>query len=125
MRYVLTPAIILLLASTALGQEKQTPNPKTDIVVEQQIELPILHRSPPQIGLRRALKFAESKMKQQKINVSQYYLVEAKYTLINFEGKSLPCWRLLWVQEDNQQSVGYELEAYVFMNGRVWLPPVM
>ena len=127
MRSILIPTIIIILflASPAFGQEKQTPNQKTGIVIEQQVELPVFRQYPPKISLRRALRLAESQMRKQKIVASQYYLVEAKYTFAEFEGKSVPCWRLLWIQENNQRSVGYDIEAYVFMNCRVWLPPVM
>ena len=126
MRNILTVAIIIFLSSVAFGQEKQTPNPHTGVILEQRIDdLPALRRSPPKISLQRALKLAASYMKKQKIAASQYYLVEAKYTSVEIESNSVPCWRFLWIQGNSQRSVGHDIEAYVFMEGRVWLPPVM
>ncbi|MDT4968865.1 MAG: hypothetical protein QOJ64_3602 [Acidobacteriota bacterium] len=125
MRNVFRLAIILSLVSSAIGQEGQTRNPKTGVVNGQQVELPVIRRLPPKIGLRRAMSLAASQMKKQKLIVPRYYLVEAKYTTLSFEGKSVPCWSLLWIREDNQLAVGHDIEVYVFMDGKVWLPPVM
>lgn len=115
----------LFLAALAFGQERQTTNPNTSVLVEQQVESPIFRRSPPKIRLPRALRLAESQMKRRNIVASRLYLAEAKYTLVNFEGHSFPCWRLLWIQEGNQRSDGRDVEVYVFMDGKVSFSPVI
>lgn len=125
MRNILMLTVTLFLASPAFGQEKQNTNPDTGVEIEQQVELPVFRRSPPKISLPRALRLAASRMKKQNGISSRYYLAEAKYTLVNFEGNSFPCWRLLWIQADNQGSDEHDIWAYVFMDGRVSFSPVM
>ena len=126
MKNILTVAVIMFLSSVAVGQEKQNPTSNSGVITEQRVvNLPVFRRPRPTISLQRALKLAESEMKKQDLTASQYYLVEAKYTSLEIESNSVPCWRFLWVAGNSQRSAGHDIEAYVFMSGRVWLPPMM
>jgi hypothetical protein len=129
MRSILTPVILLVLGVTSFGQERQSP--KTDTHGKSspqtiaQLPTPSSANRPPTITLLRALKLAESHVKKQKVDMSKHYLVEAKYTFIELEGRRVSCWRIRWQEEGSANLIGYDLESYVFMTGRVWLPPIM
>lgn len=107
--------MVLALAILALTQA-QIQNQKTTLV-----EIPVRPASPPNLSLRRALTLAQLQTKKRRIPIHKYYLSEAKYTLLNFEGHSFACWRLLWTRIDDV--VSPQLEAYVFMNGKVRFSP--
>lgn len=129
MRSILITVILLLLDVTSFGQERQSPTTDTRGKSSPQTiaELPRVSSAslPPAITLLRALKMAESYAKKQKVDMSKHYLVEAKYTFVELEGRQVSCWRIRWQEKGSSNLIGYDLEIYVFMNGRVWLPPIM
>src|SRR5256885_13218469 len=87
------------------------------IVTSKQIEnLPVM-RSKPRITLQRALKIAESYVKHEKLNLSSYFLLEAR--MIEYGDKNNAKevrWFFRWANENG--SAGNDLEITVSMDGK-------
>jgi hypothetical protein len=140
MRILLAVFMLSLASSVTLGQE-QKPKPEaqrqpiiqsesSDIrsVVPIEIDDLPLSRRPlpvPEIGLQRALKFAESYLKKQGANLLRLHLIEAKFVFVGDEKNPAPSWHFLWRRKGSTNFLGYDAELWVFMNGSVWNPPSM
>jgi hypothetical protein len=91
------------LHTISLAQTNQQPEPKPEASVTQHriVDLPLTKRNfRPKLTLQRALKLAESYAAKEKINLSRYYLYQAKYTLYGSNGNQEPCWFFWWINED-------------------------
>ena len=137
MKKILILAAVLFLTTPCFAQD-QTPKPdapKTSAIPSQPteakqtevtVEVPpfsSLPRRPlPKITLQRALKFAESYLKEQKVKLSQVYLVEAKYDVLGSGNDEMHWWIFRW---ENKNRQGNDTELYVSMKGIVWNPPSM
>ena len=123
---IITVFFNTLVFGQAAQEPAPTPRPKEQSSTNVQIaELPLLKQTfRPKITLQEALKIAESYLKKKKINVSSYYLLEAKIIRPeNESGDKEPLWHFLWAHEDG--GIGNEIVAHVRMNGKVIVRPSM
>jgi len=123
MRIILMILMIVFQITLAFGQESQTSkssqNSQPSPVTERRIlELPRPQRKQPKITLQQALKIAESYIKKEKIDISSYYLFEAKWTLYGTDVKE-PRWYFWWVNVDG--ALGNYVQITVSMDGKVQL----
>jgi hypothetical protein len=94
------------------------------IVTSKQIEnLPIM-RVKPRITLQRALKIADSYAKKEKINLSPYFLLEARMIQYGGENSAKEVrWYFHWANDSG--STGNDLEITVSMGGKAARLPSM
>jgi hypothetical protein len=93
-------------------------------VTSRQIEkFPVMRRK-PRITLRRALKIAETYAKREKINLSPYFLLEARMIQYGGENNAQEIrWFFRWVNENG--TTGNDLEITVSMTGKASRLPSM
>ena len=107
----------ILLAQTS-QQPKPEPMPGQSITPKQIVELPLptrgLHR--PSLTLQQALKIADSYIVKQKIDISHYYLYEAKHILYGSKEHQEPSWFFWWVNENDM--IGDYVEIVVSIKTR-------
>ncbi len=108
MKCVLTAFMILLLSTSTVAQTYQQlrlepTSQETSITKPQVSQLPVTKRSyRPKLTMQRALKLAEGYIKRQKIDVSRYYLYEAKHILYGRKDNPDPSWSFSWVSENGE-----------------------
>jgi hypothetical protein len=81
---------------------KQHPKPKQEASVAQQRVVDLHLPKPsfkPKLTLQRALQLAERFIAKEKIDLSPYYLYQAKYILYGSKDNQEPCWFFWWVNE--------------------------
>ena len=103
MKKVLAMMFVMSVNTISFAQTPQQPEPKPEASVTQErvVDLPLAKRNfRPKLTLQRALKLAESYTAKEKINLSQYYLYQAKYILYGDKDNQEPCWFFWWVNED-------------------------
>jgi hypothetical protein len=103
MKTVLTIFFVTSVSTLSLAQTTQSPEPKPEASVTQQriVDLPLMKRSfRPKLTLQRALELAESYVAREKVDLSRYYLYQAKYILYGSKDKQEPGWYFWWVNED-------------------------
>lgn len=102
MKDVLTVLFIMMSLSTiSLAQTNQQPKPEKSAMQQQIVDLPLPKRSfRPKLTLQRALKLAENYIEKEKIDISPFYLYEAKYILYGSKTSQEPCWFFWWVSEN-------------------------
>lgn len=103
MKNTLTILLITSLSITSLARTtRQTkPEPQKSVAQQQIVNLPLPKRGfRPRLTLQRALKLAESYIEKEKIDISPYYLYEARYISYGSKEKLEPCWFLWWVNEN-------------------------
>lgn len=111
-------SIVTLLSSAASAQPNQSyeRTRQDPIVTSEQIEkLPVV-RTRPRITLRHALKVAESYSKRKKINLSSYFLFEARMIQPSDEQGREHQWYFRWVSQ--VASTSPNIEIIVSMHGR-------
>jgi hypothetical protein len=92
----------------------QQPEPKPEALFTQQrvVDLPLPKPSfRPKLTLQRALQLAESYIAKEKIDLSSYYLYQAKYILYGNNDNQEPCWFFWWVNESG--ALGNYIEIIV------------
>lgn len=90
--------------------QKQRSETQNQVVL-----LPIGKRKfKPKISLQRALKLAESYIEKEKIDISSFYLYQAKYILYGSKENQKPAWHLWWVNEDG--ALGNYVEILVLID---------
>jgi hypothetical protein len=111
--------IATLLSSAASAQPNQSyerTRRQDPIVTSEQIEkLPVL-RTRPRITLQHALKIAESYSKRKRINLSFYFLLEAKMIQHTDHKDREFQWYFRWVNQ--RASIPPNVEITVSMQGR-------
>src|SRR5258708_31971969 len=102
----------ILLAQTS-QQPKPEPTPAPAITPKQIVDLPLPKRSSyrPSLTLQNALKIADGYIVKQKIDISRYYLYEAKYILYGDKDNKDPSWYFWWTHEDG--TLGHYVELVV------------
>ena len=103
MKFILTVVFVMSLSTISLAQINQQPEPKHEASVTQQraVELLLQKRSfKPKLTLQRALRLAESYIAKEKIDLSPYYLYQAKYISYGSTDTQEACWYFWWVNED-------------------------
>lgn len=117
--------LVALLLSTVinpilLAQTRQQPKPEATPVQNvypiQVLELP--NRAPykPHLTLQDALKIAGRYIVKERIDISKYYLLEAKYILYGTKDNQDPSWYFWWVNEDGAS--GHYVELVVSIKSR-------
>jgi hypothetical protein len=91
----------ILLAQTS-QQPRPEPTPAPSITPKQIVDLPLPKRGShrPSLTLQQALKIADSYIVKEKIDISRYYLYEAKYILYGSKDNQEPSWFFWWVNEN-------------------------
>jgi hypothetical protein len=103
MKKLLVILFVMSANTISLAQTDQQSKAKTEASVIRQriVDLPLSQRNfRPKLTLQRALKLAESYVAKEKIDLSRYYLYQAKYTLYGGKDKQEPCWFFRWINED-------------------------
>lgn len=97
-------ALLLVAAGTvspARAAQQSEPKPAGTVTEQRLVDLPLPRRSfRPKLSLQHALKIAEDYIESEKIDISPYYLYEAKYILYGGEGHRQPCWFFWWIKEN-------------------------
>lgn len=130
MRSILTALILVSLAPLTIGQTKPTPAPARNAqegssAPRQITDLPLPKRSfRPKMSLQSALKLAEKYIDKNKINISLYYLYQAKYVMYGGEGNNEPAWSFWWVNENGSMG-DYVLILVLINSGEIRHPPSM
>jgi len=120
MKTLLTISLIISLNSVLFAQTNQQSNSEPtdkELSVEQShiVNLPITRRKfRPKISLQRALKLAESYIEKEKIDISSFYLYQAKFIMYGSKDNQQPAWHLWWVSEDG--ALGNYVEILVMIN---------
>ena len=126
MRIIFVTLITMLLSSFAFAQgqpNKSSRNAPSPVISQRQVvELPRPEHKPPKLTLQQALKIAERFIAKEKIDISSYYLFEAKWVLYGTDAKE-PRWYFWWVNVDD--ALGHYVETTVSMEGRPQLQPSM
>ena len=96
----------MLFSPILLAQASQQPKPEStlgpSITQKQIVEVPLPKRGSnrPSLTLQNALKIADAYIVKQKIDISHYYLFEAKYILYGSKDNQDPSWFFWWVNEN-------------------------
>ncbi len=127
MKNFLTVLLVIFLNSILFAQTnqpssseptKQEPSLEQKQKSETQNQIVLLptgkRKFRPKISLQRALKLAESYIEKEKIDISSFYLYQAKYILYGSKENRKPAWHLWWVNEDG--ALGNYVEILVFID---------
>jgi len=120
MKIFLTILLVTFLNNTLFAQTNQPSSSKptkqeSPLEQNQIVLLPTTKRKfRPKVNLQRALKLAESYIEKEKIDISSFYLYQAKYILYGSKENQQPAWHLWWVNEDG--AVGNYVEILVLIN---------
>jgi hypothetical protein len=130
MKKVLAALFITALSAATLAQTKPQPvagaKPQEESVSERPVaDLTLSQRSfRPKLTMQRALQLAESHLKREKIDLSPFYLYEAKYILYGSKDDQEPCWFFWWLNENG--ALGNYVQLVVSIEtGNVRLLPSM
>ena len=105
----LTSAIICCAQDNK--QPKPESNPGQSITQKHIVNLPLPKPWKPKLTLQDALKLADTYIAREKIDISRYYLVEAKFILYGSKDNQDPSWFFSWVHEDG--AYGHYVEIVV------------
>lgn len=100
---ILTVFLILSLSVISFAQTNPQSEPKPEATVTQRqiVDLPLGKQSfRPKLPLQRALQLAEGYIAEKKIDLSPYYLYQAKYISYGSKDNQEPCWYFWWMNED-------------------------
>jgi hypothetical protein len=92
----------------------QHPKPKHEASVTQQRVVDLHLPKPsfrPKLTLQVALRLSERFIAKEKIDLSPYYLYQAKYILYGSKDNQEPCWFFWWVNEGG--ALGNHIEIIV------------
>jgi hypothetical protein len=100
-----------LISFSQINQQSKAGQKSENSIKQQIIELHLEQRKfRPKLTLQNALKLAESYIEKEKIDISRYYLFEAKFTLCRGKDNQEPCWFFWWNNEDGI------LDDYIFID---------
>lgn len=100
----------ILLAQTS-QQSKPESTPARSITPKQIVDLPKRGSYRSSLTLQNALKIAGGYIVKEKIDISHYYLFEAKYILYGSKDNQDPSWFFWWLNEDG--AAGHYVEIVV------------
>lgn len=127
MKKVLAILVVVSVSTLSLAQTNGQLESKFDapIMERRNLNLPLTNRNHrPKHTLQRALKLAETYAAKEKVDLSRYFLYEAKYILYGGGGRQEPCWHFWWVHEDGAS--GHYVEMIVSIDsGKVRRLPSM
>ena len=123
--------ILLAMPRLSFSQSRQEPKakPKSEESLpthDQTVGLPLLKRGfKPKLTLQQALKIAEHYIVNEKIDLSSYFLLEAKFILYGEDVKD-PRWFFVWSSSGQAKLLhGVDFELTVNMEGKVNIIPSM
>lgn len=106
MKTLVTILFTILFNPISLAQTGQQPKPEPapapSITQKQIVDLPLPKRGSyrPSLTLQNALKLADGYIAKERIDISRYYLYEAKYILYGSKDNQEPSWFFWWVNEN-------------------------
>jgi hypothetical protein len=108
---MLVPTLAALCFAQTNQQATPEPTPQLSIVQKQIVELPLPKRGSyrPRLTLENALTIADRYIAKEKIDISHFYLLEAKYILYGDKDTKDPSWYFWWVHEDGASGHYVEL----------------
>lgn len=131
---ILYATVVVLLAGMSLFAQEQKPKAEPQGKPAAQPEVVVIAPLPdpasrplavPEISLQRALKFAEKYLQKEGAKLSLLHLIHAEFVFVGDEKNPAPSWHFRWRRKGSTSMLGFDVELYVFMNGRVWNPPTM
>jgi hypothetical protein len=115
MKALATFVFSMLFSPALLAQSNQQPKPEStpipSITQKQIVELPKGGSYRPSLTLQDGLKIAEGYIVKENIDISPYYLFEAKYILYGDKDNKDPSWYFWWTHEDG--AFGHYVELVV------------
>jgi hypothetical protein len=121
--------ILLAMPGLLFSQSGQEPNaePKSEdglLRHRRIVDLPLPKRGfKPKLTLQQALKIAERYVEIEKIDLSSYYLLEAKFFLYGGDVKD-PRWLFVWLNSSRViETHGVDYQLTVTMDGKVNIIP--
>lgn len=120
MKVFLAISLVIFSSNALFAQTNQPANSnptKQESPLEQNqiVLLPAGNRKfKPKVSLQRALKLAESYIEKEKIDISSFYLYQAKFILYGSKENQKPAWHLWWVNQDG--ALGNYVEILVFID---------
>jgi hypothetical protein len=106
----------LVLGMNPEAQTQPKPALTQNQTIVQSAELPAAKPWKPELRLQDALKIAEHYIAKQKIDVSPYYLAEARFILYGGKDTGDPSWFFRWDHEDG--ALGNYLQVVVSIKTR-------
>ena len=106
MKALVAILFIIVFNPILLAQTNQPSKPEattTPSITPRQITdlpSPKKGRYRPSLTLQKALKIADAYIMKEKIDISHYYLLEAKHILYGSKGNQDPSWFFWWVNEN-------------------------
>ena len=120
MKALVAFGIIVLCSPILRSQTVQPTKPESSvdpsINSRQILELPKRSSYRPPLTLQNALKIADAYITREKIDISRYYLLEAKYIFYGDKDNKEPSWYFWWVNEDG--AAGHYVEIVVSIKTR-------
>ena len=106
MKTLLTVLLVIFMNGILLAQTNQPSDSKTKkpaLEKGQQLENFQIGKQKfkPKISLQQALKVAEDYVAKEKIDVSGFYLYQARYIMYGAKENQQPAWLFSWVNENN------------------------
>src|SRR5215510_1064202 len=99
----------IVLAQTPPPKKPESPASPTN--QQQILELPKRNSYRPRLTLQKALEIADAFISKERIDISKFYLIEAKYILYGDKANKDPSWYFWWVNEDGAS--GHYVEIVV------------
>ena len=131
MKTALLILICLTVPSLSFSQSLQVQNPRPQsegpsLPQRQIVDLPLVKRGfRPRLTLQQALKIGERYIKVQRLDLSSYYLLEAKFILYGGDAKD-PRWFFVWLNSGEAgKTHGVDFQLRVSMDGKVGVVPSM
>jgi hypothetical protein len=109
--------LFLGLTSTTIccAQDNKQPKPESSpsqsITQKQIVALPLRKPWKPKLTLQDALKLTDTYIAKEQIDISAYYLLEARFILYGSKDNPDPSWFFWWVHEDGAS--GHYVEIVV------------
>jgi hypothetical protein len=123
--------MLLAMPSPLFSQSGQEPSakPKSEdglLTQRQIVDLPLPKRGyKPKLTLQQALKIGEHFVDVEKLDLSSYYLLEAKFILYGGNVKD-PRWFFVWLNSGQASKThGVDFQLTVSMDGKVNIIPSM
>lgn len=124
MKILITSLLIIILNSALLAQTNQisdSKRTKQEFSLRQTPEIRDQILFPnnkkkfrPKLTLQRALQLAENYIEKEKIDISSFYLYQAKFIMFGGEEQKQPAWHFWWLNE--KTAVGDYVQLVVLIN---------
>jgi hypothetical protein len=125
--------VVVLLATSSASSAWSSQQPNSQTIVSdgsqsqrQIVDLPLLRRGfKPKLTLQHALKIAEHFVEKEHIDLSSYFLLEARFISYGDKVKE-PRWHFMWLSSDPVHAKrGVDFQLTVNMDEKVSIIPSM